>query len=407
MTISVLDTKETYNGDGATVEFDFSFKVADEEDLVVFLTAADGTETVLALDTDYEVTLNLNQNSNPGGTVTLEAAPGVAIPLVIMRGMEFVRGTEFTSSVPPHIIEDELDRVTMYTQQLSEKLERSLHVSAASQEVPDVNYGNAQTRAGKLAGFNSVGNAALFTLTSSGDTVVGPRGEMSASRVTYSAPAIFRKESNGDWSHEEVTVTFIWTVDGITVESREVVITINPASAEFIDPALVEPGDEFTSTLATGNQLLRLESEFEDVREYAELAIVTMPVDEYVSDTFTPTWGAAGFGTDPVGDVTFVVRGGVVTLSLEAALTATSDNTAMTWSAGAIPADLRPADPRLLECLLVDSGVEKMGVVTINTDGSATFALQTVSSTQIVVSGVFANTGTKGLPATWALVYSL
>ena len=407
MTINVLDTKEVYNGDGSTVEFDFGFKVAAEEDLVVFLTAADGVETVLTLNTDYTVVLNVNQNSAPGGTVTLDAAPGVAIPLVIMRGMEFARGTEFTSSVPPHIIEDELDRVTMYTQQLSEKLDRSLHVSAAQQEVPDMNLGNAQTRAGKLVGFNSVGNAALFELSSEGDSVVGPRGEMSASRVTYDAPAIFRKEANGEWSHESVTVTFIWTVDGLTVESRELVVEINTASAEFVDPGLTEPGDEFTSLLATGNQLLRLTSEFDGIREYAQLSIVTMPADDYGVETFTPSWGANGFSSDPVGDVSYTERSGVVTLSLEAALTATSDHAAMTWAAATLPVGIRPSETRTLECLLVDSGVEKMGVVTLGTDGSATFALQEVDGTQIVVDGVFAASGSKGLPNSWTVVYSL
>lgn len=406
MTISVLDTKETFNGDGSTVVFSFGFKVDSEDDLLVFLTAADGTETPLVLDTDYTVTLNVNQNSNAGGTITLDAAPGVAVPLVIMRNVEFTRGEEFATSVPPHIIESELDRVTMYAQQLGEKLDRSLHVSAAQQDVPDMNLGNAQTRAGKLVGFNSVGNAALFELTSEGDSVVGPRGEMSASRVTYSAPAIFRRDSNGEWSHEEVTVTFIWTVDGLEVESRQVVVTIDTVTAAFDDPGLAEPGDEFTSELV-GTQQLRLTSEFEDVREYAQLGIVTMPNDNYPADTFAPTWGA-GFSVDPVGDVTFTTRGGVVTLSVEAALVGESDTSAMTWAAATLPADIRPSVARTVECLLqYNDTVQAMGVVTLDPDGSAVFAMQEVDGTQIVVDGAFQTGEDKGLPASWSVGYSL
>lgn len=408
MTINVLDTKEVFSGDGATRSFAFGFKVSTESDLVVFLTSSDGVETVLELDTDYTVTLNLNQNSNPGGTVTLEAAPGVGVPLVIMRGVEFARGTEFTNSVPPHIIEDELDRVTMYAQQLGEKLDRSLHVSAAQQEVPDLSYGNAATRAGKLAGFNRVGNAALFEVTADGGSIVGPRGEMSASRVTYSAPAIFRREANLAWSHEEVTVTFIWTVDGLEVKSRSVVVRIDPDTAEFIDPGLAEPGDDFTSQLV-GTQLLRLTSEYDGVREYAQLAIVTMPADVYPTDTFTPTWGTGEFDTaDPEGDVTYTLRSGVVTLTVEAALTAVSASAAMTWDAATLPADIRPAAARTVECLLqYDDATEAMGVVTLNPDGSAVFAMQEISGSQVAVAGAFQTGEAKGLPASWNVVYSL
>lgn len=407
MTIAVFDTKEAHLGDGTTTVFSFTFKVDTAADVLVFLASITGEETILTVDEDYTVTLNVNQNSNPGGTITMSAAPGVGIRLVIMRGADFVRATPFTSSVPPNVIETELDRLTMYAQQLREKLDRSLHVSAATQDVADSNYRNVQARAGKIAGWDDTGQAALYGFEQG--SIVGPPGPLAASRVEYSAPAIIVRESNLQWTHDTVTVTFIWTVDGVTVEERSLVITVDTDTAQFNDPDLNEPGDEFTTVLGAAGQLLSITSEYNGQREYAQLAISTMPTDEYPTDTFTPSWGTGEFNTsDPSGDVTYAERVGTVSLFLEAALVAVSDSAAMTWDAGSIPEAIRPAAARTVECVLqYDDTTEVKGQMTINPDGSAVFGVHEVSGSQIVLDGGFQIGEDKGLPATWSVVYSL
>ena len=75
MTISsTLRKAGPFIGSGAAATFPFSFKVFTTSDLfVVKLTLATSTETDLALNTDYTATLNADQNSNPGGSITLTA----------------------------------------------------------------------------------------------------------------------------------------------------------------------------------------------------------------------------------------------------------------------------------------------------------------------------------------------
>ena len=50
MTITAQTAKSgPYSGNGVTVVFDYTFKIVDDDDLVVTLRAADGTETVQTL----------------------------------------------------------------------------------------------------------------------------------------------------------------------------------------------------------------------------------------------------------------------------------------------------------------------------------------------------------------------
>ena len=75
MTISSTNRKAgPYIGNGTTTVFPFYFKVFTAADVeVVRLTVATNVEVVLALTTNYTVTLNTDQNANPGGSITLVA----------------------------------------------------------------------------------------------------------------------------------------------------------------------------------------------------------------------------------------------------------------------------------------------------------------------------------------------
>jgi hypothetical protein len=409
MTITVLDTKELFTGNGVLTTYSFGFKIDTTAELLVALVAVDGTETPLTLDVDYTVVLNVSQNTNPGGVVTFTVAPGVGVPFVVMRNVEFARGTEFTNSVPPHVIESELDRLTMYAQQLKEKLDRSLHVSAVQATPPDLNYKNVAARQSGLAGFDDYGQAAVYTF--SGGSIVGPNGPVLASRVELDAPAVFRQASNGDWSHEAVNLDFIWTVNGTLVdETRELEVTIDPDTGLFIDPALTEPGDDFTTTLDPSGQLLQVAATHNGQREYVQLAIITLPSDEaFVTDEFAPAWGSGEFtGGDPVGSIVYADRSGVVSLFIEAALTGVSDSAALTWDAGTIPAAIRPAQPRSVQCTLqADDTTEAQGQVLIGTDGSAVFTLLEGDAATVGVAGEFQTGEDKGLPEHWNVTYPL
>ena len=57
-------------GNGATTSFPFAFKVFGPADIKVVIANSAGVEITLALNSDYSVTLNPNQDTSPGGVVT-------------------------------------------------------------------------------------------------------------------------------------------------------------------------------------------------------------------------------------------------------------------------------------------------------------------------------------------------
>lgn len=175
MTISSNTRKNgPYVGNGSASTFAFTFKVFQAADLkVVKLDTATNVETAIALTTDYTVTLNADQDSNPGGSITLVAG---ALPtgknLVITSALANLQPTDLTNQggFYPEVITDALDRVTILVQQLADQVNRSLKLSVTN------TINNAEfaippaERADKFLSFDSNGDLAVT------QTVGTPRG---------------------------------------------------------------------------------------------------------------------------------------------------------------------------------------------------------------------------------------
>jgi hypothetical protein len=399
MTISVEDTKAAFEGDGTTVNWPFSFKVNSIDDLYVAIISVEGFET--ALD-NWTVTLNANQNSNPGGYITTESPVAEGVPGFIRRNLSFTRIAEFTDSIPPEIVEEELDRLTQYALQLREKQDRSLHVSAATQTFANVNLGSIARRRAKVITFDTDGNA--VNLAVSGSDITGPTGPTRVSRAELSAPAFFRQDINGAWSHTTCTVTFVWSLNGTTEQTRSVVVTIDTGNNRFNTPT---PVTGVTITQDAGKLLTTLSSTYNNVTEYIQLAVVRKSDPIYASADFAPTWGTGQFGTPPSGNVHATNAAGVVTLTLAAAREATSSSTAMSWDAGSIPSAYRPAANRT--CMVkarYNSTLVTVGLMTIGSNGSATFARYNGETGTFDAAG-WQSGDTKGLPQDFTAIYAL
>jgi hypothetical protein len=116
-------------GDGVTTAFPFTFKVFAATDIVVTELASPTSEEVQkTLTTHYTVTLNPDQDTTPGGTVTAVAAPAAGVKWTITSAVPALQGTELTngSGFYPQVIEDSLDKLTILIQQLQELQSRSL-----------------------------------------------------------------------------------------------------------------------------------------------------------------------------------------------------------------------------------------------------------------------------------------
>lgn len=139
MTISSINRKAgPYVGNGTASVFPFAFKVFQASDLeVVRLTVATNVETILALTTDYTVALNQDQDSNPGGSITLVAgALATGFNLVITSDIENLQPTDLTNQggFYPDVINDALDRATIQIQQLQEEVDRAAKLPITSAE---------------------------------------------------------------------------------------------------------------------------------------------------------------------------------------------------------------------------------------------------------------------------------
>ena len=130
-----------YTGNGVSTAFAFSFKVFATTDISVVKTDALGAETTLVLDSDYSVTLNADQVTNPGGSIT---HPIIGSPMASPLKLTVVGGVAYnqTTSLPnggaynASIVERALDRLTILIQQILELGTRSLKLPASSTANP-------------------------------------------------------------------------------------------------------------------------------------------------------------------------------------------------------------------------------------------------------------------------------
>lgn len=123
-----------YNGNGVTVAFPFSFKVFSSADLLVVKTTPAEAESTLVLTTDYTASLNADQDSNPGGTVTAVSAPATGHKITIASQVAELQPVVLTNAggFYPTVINAALDRLTILVQQLSEKVSRAMTVGISS-----------------------------------------------------------------------------------------------------------------------------------------------------------------------------------------------------------------------------------------------------------------------------------
>lgn len=143
MTVSNTTRKAgPYTGNGVTTSFAFSFKVFVKQDISVVLTdTTTGVATTLVLDSDYSVTVNTNQDTSPGGTITYPIS-GSPLPatstLTIIGNMAYSQGTQLPAggAYNAQNVEDALDRVTILTQQLLEGFARALTLPVNSTASP-------------------------------------------------------------------------------------------------------------------------------------------------------------------------------------------------------------------------------------------------------------------------------
>lgn len=131
MTISSTTRKAgPFIGNGVATDFVFDFKLFSTSDLRVVRADALGVETDLVHVTDCTVTLNADQDENPGGSVVLNAPLADGFRLVLLSAVPELQPVDLTNQggFYPELVNGGLDRNTVLVQQLREQMGRSITV---------------------------------------------------------------------------------------------------------------------------------------------------------------------------------------------------------------------------------------------------------------------------------------
>lgn len=129
MTVSSTTNRAEHNGDGSTATFAFNVYFLKDADLKVYIRDALGTETLKTITTHYTV----SGAGNPaGGSVTFTGGniPASGEKVVIIRDPDLLQQTDYTTNdeFPAETHEQALDKLTMVTQRLKERQDRSIEL---------------------------------------------------------------------------------------------------------------------------------------------------------------------------------------------------------------------------------------------------------------------------------------
>ncbi len=192
MTISSTTVRNSYNGDGSTATFSYTFKIFANSDLQVIIRSANGTETIKTLTTHYTVS---GAGNAGGGSITFTAGniPISTETVVLRRNLPQTQAIDYIANdpFPAESHEEGLDRAMMAIQQLQEEVTRSIKLSKTNTMNSTEFTVGSSARAGKIFGFDS--NGELVVSQELGTY----RGNWSAG-VTYAARDIVKDTSNNN-----------------------------------------------------------------------------------------------------------------------------------------------------------------------------------------------------------------
>jgi hypothetical protein len=170
MTISSLETRVDYVGDGTSTVFEVPYQFFLPSDLTVIRRdSTTGGETILTLAADYSVT----GGNNATGTVTLTSAAPSGTSLVILRDTLRVQETDYVDydAFPAESHEDALDRLTMQTQELGREVARRIALRRTD-PIEQALLPTKESRANRVLGFDGDGTPIAVALDESGTVIV-------------------------------------------------------------------------------------------------------------------------------------------------------------------------------------------------------------------------------------------
>ncbi|MEM1396242.1 MAG: hypothetical protein AAGH38_02195, partial [Pseudomonadota bacterium] len=165
MTVEVTNARVSYAGDGISTSFSIPFYFLQDSHVAVWKRAAYDSETQappaearLELNSGYALT---GAGNTAGGTLALADQLLAGERITIIRDVTPDQPAEFPENgpFPAATVEEALDKGAMFDQQLLEQLDRTIVVPVTVAEGFSAKLPDPTGNAGKLLGFNSIGDA--------------------------------------------------------------------------------------------------------------------------------------------------------------------------------------------------------------------------------------------------------
>lgn len=215
-----------YVGNDFNKSFAFSFKVFSVSDVNVITTDAAGKESSLV--SGVSVTLNKDQNINPGGKVTLSTALPRGVLLSITSNIDYYQPVDINNQggFYPEVINNALDRCVVQIQQLKSVTDRSIRFP----------YTDEIDSYSGLLPVSSVRSGTLLAFNEDGEPIAGP-SLVSFLPVSESIDSINTCAEN----IEDISVC-AGVADDIVITARNVALVEDVAEIyQFLEDTMVIP----------------------------------------------------------------------------------------------------------------------------------------------------------------------
>lgn len=169
MTLSTLIARKEYSGNGTITAFAFPYYFLQDEDLIVYLQDASGTQSTKTLGSDYTVS---GEGVATGGTITFAIAPEASSTVAIYRDVSFtqVLDLQYAGTFNAESIEQNFDRTVMQLQSIKDLLNRCAYIretdTSLSMALP-----LADDRTSSYLGFDSSGRFVALSVPASTSAV--------------------------------------------------------------------------------------------------------------------------------------------------------------------------------------------------------------------------------------------
>lgn len=263
-----------YNGNGSTTSFPFTFKTYATGDLLVIKTSTLGVESTLVLSSNYTVTLNVDQDTSPGGSITFPVSGtplATGEKLTILSALDVEQTTDLLGggAFNARVIEDTFDRTVIQIQQLDEQVGRAIKMPT-SDGGGDVTLPSAADRAGRMLVFDEVTGA-----PEAGPSIAEAQALVAAINTANGFLAqvqdgvIERFVAGVDYTQN---VTTVLTLDNTPLKPGSVKVFFSGVYQESTEYTITQP--TYTTTLITFDAAIpaaSVEICYEVGRSFAEL----------------------------------------------------------------------------------------------------------------------------------------